>query len=346
VQTADTDLVAERIRHEYEARLPKYYRLIEEVFYLLESELGKTTIRVHSITHRAKTLESVARKIASRVEGETESEPAEQLDSVHDIAGLRVVCLFRDDIDALVATITHALGNCVVDDKLVDFDTSATGYQSVHIVGTLPPSFAGSRYDGIKDLFFEIQVRTIAMDAWANISRHLNYRVEGDVPREQKRSFRALAGLFYVADTEFQALSNMRDEHLEDIHRESIEKPESLLMLETTADNLAEYLSKSPLYRDRRPDTRESLSILAQDLRDWGYDRLDAVDEMVRRQAKVFLAKEKSAPPNNGRFNAVGRVRMSIRCENPAYDQYVQDGRPRRAQRDRATSDDTHGDVS
>ena len=49
---------------------------------------------------------------------------------------------------------------------------------------------------------FEIQVRTIAQDAWDSVSHYLDYK-NNSIRDELKRDFYALSGLFYVADTHF-----------------------------------------------------------------------------------------------------------------------------------------------
>ena len=56
---------------------------------------------------------------------------------------------------------------------------------------------------------FEIQVRTIAQDAWASVSYHLDYKKEETIPVELRRDFYALSGLFYIADQHFKILRDV-----------------------------------------------------------------------------------------------------------------------------------------
>ncbi len=56
--------------------------------------------------------------------------------------------------------------------------------------------YKGPRYDTIVGMPFEIQVRTILMDAWANVSHYLAYKSDIDVPINLQRDFYALGGLF------------------------------------------------------------------------------------------------------------------------------------------------------
>jgi hypothetical protein len=108
--------------------------------------------------------------------------------------------------------------------KIIREDTSRTrtdapfGYASDHYIVALSDKCKGSRYDDIKHLPCEIQIRTILMDAWASVSHHLDYKQEIDIPAKLRRDFSALAGLFYVADTHFH------------LFREGVEKARSRLM--------------------------------------------------------------------------------------------------------------------
>jgi putative GTP pyrophosphokinase len=65
---------------------------------------------------------------------------------------------------------------------------------------------SGPRYDPLKHLRFEVQVRTIVMDAGAAVSHHLDYKGGTSVPSELRKDFYALSGLFYVADQHFEVL--------------------------------------------------------------------------------------------------------------------------------------------
>ncbi|MBI4489516.1 MAG: hypothetical protein HY694_10565 [Deltaproteobacteria bacterium] len=63
---------------------------------------------------------------------------------------------------------------------------------------------------------FEIQIRTIAQDAWASISHYLDYKKESDIPAQLRRDFYALSGLFYVADRHFAMLKKELTEYFVD----------------------------------------------------------------------------------------------------------------------------------
>lgn len=166
------------------------------------------------------------------------------------------------------------------------------------------------------------------MDAWANISHHLTYKTESDVPDEQRRSFRALAGLFYVADTEFQALSDMRLRTIQELTSESESEPENLLARSLTADALSAYMASSPLYEGRKNTRLEGVQDLASQLRMAGYQTIGEVDDAVQRGEKSFLSQDAQRAEND-KFTDVGRIRVSVSAVDKAYEGLVLNPRPK-----------------
>src|SRR6185436_242357 len=180
----------------YHQRLPVYEQLRSEAVFALEHALSGTDRKIHSITSRIKTLESVTKK----VERKGIKDPFSEL---FDIVGLRVVCLFLADISEIVRITRSVFDVAYEDDKMAD-NASVFGYLSHHLIVFMKSSHSGPRYDKIAGIRFELQVRTIAMDAWANVSHHLSYKAPADIPADLQRDFYALSGLFYVADKHFE----------------------------------------------------------------------------------------------------------------------------------------------
>jgi putative GTP pyrophosphokinase len=310
------------LRDWYDELLPLYLRLEEEVRVIVAAALKRSGKGSHSITSRVKGFKSASTKLENRGLLDCNESDAAVFIHLEDMVGVRVVALFRDDLSAISDALIAEFDDCLVEDKIADFETSTTGYQSIHLTACLPHDYRGHRYDGIKGIRFEIQIRTIAMDAWASISHHLNYKTESDVPAEQRRSFRALAGLFYVADTEFQALSDMRQRTIEELTSESETKPEDLLGRPVTADTLSVYMASSPLYTGREKTRGEDVADLAAQLREAGYETLAQVDDAVKRGENSFL--EQDGPREVGqKFTDVGRVRVSVAAADPNYEALV-----------------------
>ncbi len=107
---------------------------------------------------------------------------------------------------------------------------------------TLGSTSSGARYDDLKLLQCEIQVRTVMQDAWSVLSHHLIYKREDETPDILKRRINALAGALDAADFAFQAIRDKRDEYIASVAT-SAEK-ESLASVALDLDSLTEYLKQ------------------------------------------------------------------------------------------------------
>lgn len=125
---------------------------------------------IHTINARIKTLPSMAEKL-KRYEHEVSFESAHE--NLHDIAGVRVVCYFLDDLKTVTDEI-HRFDDCIVI-KDRDYTTNgakASGYRSYHMVLEVPVDASNPR-----DRYpVEIQLRTLAMEFWASIEHELRYK--------------------------------------------------------------------------------------------------------------------------------------------------------------------------
>lgn len=194
---------SEAIIKQYEANLPAYKKLAESVQYELVKKIKG--IKTHSICHRIKEVGSLLDKVRrKRIE-----KPFEQ---THDLVGFRVVCLFLSDLEEIGKIIRNEFEVFDEDDKINDAELNIFGYMSLHLKANLKRSMVSKYGNDIKNIPFEIQIRTIAQDAWASISHYLDYKKKNEIPDELKRDFHALSGLFYVADTHFSIIREEQSE--------------------------------------------------------------------------------------------------------------------------------------
>lgn len=187
------------IINQYDANRSNYERLVEIVEYGLNESIKKRGIKIHTLISRIKGVDSLLDKI----ERKKITRPFEQ---IHDLVGFRVVCLFLSDLDEIGDVIKKEFHVFEEDDKVNESEMQIFGYMSVHLKARLKHSPGAKFGDELARIPFEIQARTIAQDAWASISHHLDYKKTGAIPQELKRDFYALSGLFYVADTHFSIL--------------------------------------------------------------------------------------------------------------------------------------------
>ena len=136
------------------------------------------------LTHRIKSAESIFLKL--RRKGYTIN-----LDNakkkLNDIVGVRVTCMFRDDIYALVdcLKIQHDIKILKIKDYIKT--PKSSGYQGVHMILSVP-IYLSKKADWMK---VELQLRTVAMDSWSVLDYQLLYKKDladtGEIVQELKR---------------------------------------------------------------------------------------------------------------------------------------------------------------
>ncbi|MGE6490622.1 GTP pyrophosphokinase [Exiguobacterium sp. NPDC077395] len=303
---------------EYNSKYSKYVDLINEVEHILDQKFRETELKIHTLTSRIKTLDSLVKKIERKNLDSSLDSPFEEIE---DIAGIRVVCLFITDIQKIGDIIKKNFEIVSEDNKINENNqVSSFGYMSLHYIAKLKNGYSGARYDHIKELKFEIQVRTISMDAWANISHYLDYKSENDIPQKLKKDFHALSGLFYVADSHFEffmdSINKIQqetdDEIKEILSHEIISEDEKL-----NFDKLKSYLSQKYSDRERKErevETSKATSELLYELLEAGYDNLKKLDDSLDKAKDAFLLYEELYPPStrDKKFVSVGVVRISL----------------------------------
>lgn len=134
-----------------------------------EEQLGNRD-PVASFQTRIKSAESMRQKL-QRLAFPITAESA--MKNVFDAAGVRLVCPFIQDIDR-TAELIRAIP-CVQIQTEKDYIRSPkpNGYRSYHMILSMPLRFLGN---SPKTVWLEVQLRTIAMDCWANIEHQLKYK--------------------------------------------------------------------------------------------------------------------------------------------------------------------------
>ncbi len=144
---------------------------IEEYSRAYEKEKGERLYE--HLRCRVKSEESMRDKLRRRG---LEPTPINALRTVKDAIGLRIVCLFIDDVYENAARIRRLPGVRVVQEKDYIQNAKPNGYRSYHMileVETEEPDVEGYTPG---HYFVEIQLRTIAMDTWAALEHELKYK--------------------------------------------------------------------------------------------------------------------------------------------------------------------------
>lgn len=134
-----------------------------------EVQLGNRDPVASSQT-RIKSAESMRQKL-QRLAFPVTAESA--MKNVFDAAGVRLVCPFIQDIDRTAELIRAIPGVQLQTEKDYIRNPKPNGYRSYHMILSMPLRFLGNSQ---KTVWLEVQLRTIAMDCWANIEHQLKYK--------------------------------------------------------------------------------------------------------------------------------------------------------------------------
>ena len=134
-----------------------------------EVQLGNRDPVASSQT-RIKSAESMRQKL-QRLAFPVTAESA--MKNVFDAAGVRLVCPFIQDIDRTAELIRAIPGVQIQTEKNYIRSPKPNGYRSYHMILSMPLRFLGNSQ---KTVWLEVQLRTIAMDCWANIEHQLKYK--------------------------------------------------------------------------------------------------------------------------------------------------------------------------
>lgn len=152
---------------------------------------------IEFVTGRVKSVESIQEKMVLR--GISEENLAQDL---QDIAGLRIMVQFVDDVDEVLALLRKRHDMTVVQERDYITHMKSSGYRSYHVVVDYPVD----TIDGQKKVLAEIQIRTLAMNFWATIEHSLNYKYQGDFPEEIKQRLEKTAKIALELDEEMRKI--------------------------------------------------------------------------------------------------------------------------------------------
>ena len=124
---------------------------------------------IETIKTRIKSLDSILRKMTKL--GLPMTLEAVQ-ENIFDIAGVRVICSFIDDIYTIEKYFLDQEDVKLVTRKDYIENPKESGYRSLHLIIQTPIYTE----NGKKDMYVEVQLRTIAMDFWASLEHKLRYK--------------------------------------------------------------------------------------------------------------------------------------------------------------------------
>lgn len=117
---------------------------------------------------------------------------------LEDIAGIRIMCQFVDDIDIVVELLRERKDMQILYEKDYVRNVKVSGYRSYHMIIKYPVNMAS----GLVEILAEFQIRTLSMNFWATIEHSLNYKYKQQIPVELKDKLKSAADAAFKLDEE------------------------------------------------------------------------------------------------------------------------------------------------
>ncbi len=183
---------------------------VETKLKVLNEEFSRVYKRnpFESIKSRLKTPESLYEKL-ERKGYPVSLESIEEL--INDVAGVRVICSFPDDIYRLAKLLIRQDDIILLNEKDYIKNPKDNGYRSLHLIIKIPVFLSGGKtYRKV-----EVQFRTIAMDFWASLEHKLKYKRYVENAEEIVGQLKACADSIEILDYQMQEIRNKIDKSKE-----------------------------------------------------------------------------------------------------------------------------------
>ncbi|WP_295578974.1 hypothetical protein [uncultured Lamprocystis sp.] len=166
-------------------------------------------IAISKIEGRVKDREECIKKfnLKYRTSLESTSTPYTIRDHITDLIGLRVVCLYEDDIERIESCLSEHFDVVDRTDRIAQIENTegSFGYKGLHLDLRLNAiRIALPEYSKYSEFRFEVQIRTIIQDSWSVLDHKIKYKKS--IPTRLKRRINTLAALFELADREFREI--------------------------------------------------------------------------------------------------------------------------------------------
>ena len=154
---------------------------------------------IEQVTGRVKSISSIIGKAQKK------GIPFERLeDEIEDIAGIRLICQFMDDIYSVVDLIKKRSDMTVKSEKDYITHMKESGYRSYHLIVL----YKVETTEGTKQIPVEIQIRTLGMNFWAVIEHSLQYKYRENIPKQVRERLTSASAAIITLDSEMSSIRN------------------------------------------------------------------------------------------------------------------------------------------
>ncbi|MDO5557972.1 MAG: GTP pyrophosphokinase [Oscillospiraceae bacterium] len=192
-------LITDEDALKYEAAMRYMLAKLDLINTGLSDELGRKA--ASNISGRVKSIESIKNKLRRKNRKITGKNVH---DVIKDIAGVRAVCFFVDDLYKFHEQLTYHSDITILKVKDYIKKPKKSGYRSLHLICRLDMPFAGQ----MLHTTVEIQLRTNAMDYWAELDNQLRYKKENESSTQIGKKLKSYADEISSIDKKMMKLRN------------------------------------------------------------------------------------------------------------------------------------------
>ncbi len=156
-------------------KMMTYYRCamreVETKFLVLDDQLSlyREKNPIETIKTRLKSMQSIQEKLQRKG---TQFDVQSIEKNLNDVAGIRVICSFIDDVYMLADCLLKQDDITLIQKKDYIANPKSNGYRSLHLIVEIPIFLSNEK----RFVRVEVQLRTIAMESWANLEHRMRYK--------------------------------------------------------------------------------------------------------------------------------------------------------------------------
>ena len=239
-----------------------------------EYKLNDLYSPIEQVRGRVKSVSSILEKMQRK------HIPLERMEEeVEDIAGIRIICQFEEDIDTIAALIQNHSDMTIKSEKNYLKHIKQSGYRSYHLI----IYYTVETINGPKEIQAEIQIRTMAMNFWATIEHSLQYKYKGEMPLHVAERLSNAADAIIALD---QEMSSVRSEIM-DAQNSSMNQSNLIKDILMSIENLYKVANKREVEKIQSEFLRIFQMRDLQQLERF-HRQLDIIAEGYRAQSAVF----------------------------------------------------------
>ena len=156
---------------------------------------------INSISSRIKTPESIINKMKKK---NYELNYKNLIENINDVAGIRIVCMQKDNINSVINVIKQMQNVKIVNEKDYIKNPKKSGYSGYHMIIEAMIQVNETEIP----IKVEIQIRTMAMDFWSTNEHKLKYKTNKELSKSDSRKLTFYAKVLNLIDDRIMKIYN------------------------------------------------------------------------------------------------------------------------------------------